>query len=325
MTSIEFSLVTESFNVVDGQSFAGLQGAIAALTAIARRVDAEILITDAIGDGRVRALAASAEVPIRVLDAVGLDYDAQKNLAANAARGRYVAYLDGDCLPRREDWLERITAPLRDGEADAVGGLTVYDDPSVTGIAATVMDFGYVWDAADGSLGCYSSNNVAFRRELRCALPIDASELRCNCYAHTQALLRDGRRVRFAVDAVVAHEVPDMPAERHRRGWDVVAACWSNPRQVETTQLHPTQTAFEWQLRRLQHLDLVRLQRAPQAVGVHAGNRDAVLDEIVRLRRIEAAGLRDALIAGEREGRNAAARAAFAQWRDAQRTLDAVV
>ncbi len=324
MDEFAYSLVTESFNVVDGQSFAGLAGAMAALRAIAARGDAEILVTDAIGDGRVQALAAEADVPVRVIDAAGLDYDAQKNRAAEAARGHYLAFLDGDCRPLHDDWLERLTAPLRDGTADAVGGLTLYDDSSPGGIAATVMDFGYVWDQPDGRLGCYTSNNVAFLRSLRCELPVaEDSGLRCNCYAHAQALLRDGRRLRFAADAVVLHEPPDVAKERYRRGWDLVAACWSNPLQIETAQLHPTEAAFHWRLRRLQHLDAVRVRLAPAAVGIDDGNRGAVLGEIARLRRMEAVGLRDALLAGEADGRNAAARAAFAHWQAARRSAGA--
>ena len=321
MTSPEFSLVTESFNVTDGQSFSSLHAALAALSTIAARNDAEILITDAVGDGRVQQLVAASCVPVRVIDAVGLDYDAQKNRAAEQARGRYVVYLDGDCRPVRDDWLDRLTAPLREGTADAVGGLTLYDDPTPTGIAATVMDFGYVWDRPDGRLECYSSNHVAFLRSLLCELPVpDGGGLGCSCYGHGQVSLREVRRFRFAVDAVVLHEPPDVATERHRRGWDLIAACWSNPLQIESSQLFPTRAAFDWQLRRLQHLDAVRLQRAPTAVGVSDRNRDEVRREIVRLRSMEAYGIRDALLAGERDGRNAAARADFMQWRKAQAT-----
>ena len=86
MTSPEFSLVTESFNVTDGQSFSSLHAALAALSTIAARNDAEILITDAVGEVRVQQLVAASCVPVRVIDAVGLDYDVQKNRAAEQAR-----------------------------------------------------------------------------------------------------------------------------------------------------------------------------------------------------------------------------------------------
>lgn len=41
--------------------------------------------------------------------------------------------------------------------------------------------------------------------------------------------------------------------------------------------------------------------------------------ELVRLRGLESSGMRDALIAGDRDGRNAEARAAFARWQRTQR------
>lgn len=259
----QFSLITEAFNLAEGQSLAALQANIAALRAIAARHDAEILLTDASGDPRLRELSISPGAEVRVLEAAGLSYDAQKNLAATAARGRWLAYLDGDCRPRHQDWLERITAPLLDGRAEAVGGLTLYDDPSPAGIAATVMDFGYIWDGEQGRPGCYSSNNVAFARQLRCEVPIAATGMRCNCYAHTQTLLQRGHLVLAALDAVVLHEMPDVASERRRRGWDLIAACWSNPLQIEASHLQASSQAFAWQLRRLQHLDSVRLRTAP--------------------------------------------------------------
>lgn len=317
----EFSLISEAFNLAEGQSLAALQANVAALRTIAARHDAEILLTDSSGDPRVRELASSPGIALRVLETSGLSYDEQKNHAATAARGRWLAYLDGDCRPRDDHWLERLTAPLRDGRAEVVGGLTLYDDASPAGIAATVMDFGYIWDGEEGRPGCYSSNNVAFARQLRCEIPIAAGELRCNCYAHTQTLLQRGHPLHAALDAVALHEMPDVASERHRRGWDLIAACWSNPRQIEAAQLQASNQALAWQLRRLQHLDAVRLRTAPAAVGITAANRDAVVRELVRLRGLECVGMREALVAGDRDGRNAEARAAFARWRNTQHAL----
>lgn len=306
----EISLITECFNLKEGQSFDGLAAAVAALTEIARRSDAEVLVMDGSGDPRVASLL-SGDACLRHVEAPGSNYDELKNLGAEHARGRYVAYLDGDCRPRHEDWLERMLAPIRAGKADATGGLTIYDDPSPAGIAATVMDFGYAWDSPDGRMGCYSSNNVAFARDVRCAIPVAASDLRCNCYAHTQELWRCGKRVLWVPEALLLHEPPDVASERYRRGWDVIAACWSNPLQVEASQLFDTPQSLSWQQRRIAHFDVQRIRRAPPVVGVRDENIHQVWAELQRLRALEAAGMRDALREGSRTGRNAEARAAW--------------
>lgn len=57
-----------------------------------------------------------------MVDAVGLGYDDAKMMAAREARGGYLLYLDGDCLPQ-PGWKEAFLGKLRAG-ATAVGGYT---------------------------------------------------------------------------------------------------------------------------------------------------------------------------------------------------------
>ena len=110
MTSPEFSLVTESFNVTDGQSFSSLHAALAALSTIAARNDAEILITDAVGDGRVQQLVAASCVPVRVIDAY---------VASGDAFGKAGAYAIQSGLA---GWIEHI-----DGSHSGIMGLPLFE------------------------------------------------------------------------------------------------------------------------------------------------------------------------------------------------------
>jgi glycosyltransferase involved in cell wall biosynthesis len=312
-TEPDVTLITECFNLQDGQSIDGLVAAIAVLRDIAHQSNGEVLVMDGSADSRVVALIPD-DARVRRIEAPDLGYDELKNLGAELAQGAYVAYLDGDCRPRDGDWLDRLLAPIRAGQAEATGGLTVYDDPSAAGIAASIMDFGYAWDDPHGRMGCYSSNNVAFSRTVRCDIPVAASDLRCNCYAHTQELWRRGKRVQFVPQAVTLHEPPDVASERYRRGWDVIAACWSNPLQVEALQLLDTPEALAWQQRRIVHFDVQRMRRAPVIVGLRQDNLASVWSELQRLRALEAEGMRDAVRTGERDGRNAEARSASRHW-----------
>ena len=312
--TLEVSLVTESFNLAEGQSFPAFAQTIAAFAVLLREQCAEILVTDATGDPRIAELLARTGNSRLIPVSLDFSYDAQKNLAARAARGRYVVYLDGDCRPLRPDWLDLLLQPLRTGRAEASGGTSFYDDPSPTGIAMSIIDFGYTWERPGAAMDCYAANNVAFTTSLRCEVPAVEDGMRCNCYAHTRELQRRGRDIISVVDALVLHEMPDIERERHRRGYDVVAACWIDPLQAESVALDTSERAVLWHLERFAHLDGLRLRAAPAAIGINPGNLDAVRSELRRLRLMDLEGVRAALQEGEQDGRNAAARAMVKPW-----------
>ncbi len=153
----------------------------------------------------------------------GLDYDGAKQKAAASARGVYVLFLDGDCLPA-PGWLDHHLSPLRRGEAQATGGFTRYDGGYMAAVA-TVLDFGFLLPRGRRVLGCYASNNCGFKRDLLADVPIPAGPMRCRCFAHAQTLLRHGTPVTMVPEAAVRHEVQPFFRERYRQGYDAVAAC----------------------------------------------------------------------------------------------------
>lgn len=306
MTAIEVSIVTEAFNLTEGQSAAALAKTVAVLLAITDgHADREVLFMDPSGDPEVRSRVPER---FRWIDGTGLGYDAQKTLGAQQARGRYVAYLDGDCEPAYEDWLECLLAPLRADTAEAVTGITIYDDVSNIGIANTIIDFGYLWDNVGGVVGCYAGNNAAFVRELRCEIPPPEGRLRCECYSHTQLLAAHGIAIRCVSEALVLHALPDLAKERWRRGYDLAGACWSNPRLPETVWLAPGENNVRGLIEYHLRSDLFHLLNAPEILDVNDANRDAIWNEILKLRAMDAGGLSVALDEGERNGWNASAR-----------------
>jgi len=322
--AIETTLVTEAFNLAEGMGYAELETAVATIATLAATTPGvEALLVDGSGDRRVAALVARhpgmQHVPVP-----GASYDALKNAAAQAARGRYVAYLDGDCRPLDSGWLDRLLAPIRAGEAVATAGTTLYDDRTPTGIACSIMDWGFLWDDPGGAVGCYASNNVAFERELRCAIPAPDGKLRCNCYLHTQLLARRGIRVRHVPDAVAVHQLPDLAKERPRRARDLVGACWNDPLLSETAWLADPATAPMRFIDDVVRADAQRLHAAPAVLGLSDANREAVAHEILRLRELDLEAIRAAIAEGERSGENAAALAAHRAWLEARRSLAAV-
>src|SRR4051812_34182752 len=118
---MEATVVVETYNLEEGTSSERLRGVLGAAAAMVEaHADAELVVLDVGGDDalweRLRALVPDA----RRVRATGLRYDQAKGKAAREARGEFVLYLDGDCLPE-PGWLDAhlgvLAAPLLYAEA----------------------------------------------------------------------------------------------------------------------------------------------------------------------------------------------------------------
>jgi len=234
--SCAFSIITESYNLTEGATLESLRRALAFASATAEvRSAGEVLLADV--DGRPEIDRLLADFPrVRRIPCDGLPYDAAKNRAVQAARGEYVAFLDGDCIPEDARWLETLLEPLRSGRAVASCGFTSYAGGFWAALQ-TVMDFGFLLPRESRAVGCYPCNNWAALRSELVAHPIPEPDLRCSCYPHAQILERRGDPILLAPGARVRHDLPPFLAERLRRGWDLIAVCWADPQIPEARQL----------------------------------------------------------------------------------------
>ncbi len=305
------TLVTEAYNLAEGQSEASFLRAVGEIDAIARRTaNVNVVVIDPT-PGNIAAPILARHFPhIKALHLAGESYDGQKNTVCQMAQTEFVVFLDGDCKPKREDWLAQIVTPFADAKIPAVSGMTFYEDFSITGKAMSILDFGFLFVPEGGALGCYASNNVAFRRKavLQFSIP-DAGLMRCNCYLHAQQMQRAGMPVRFHPQALVLHELPDIKKERHSRGYHYVAAVWANPELAETAWLEPTEAFVSRILKQNLELARARLQIAPPELEITSATAGLVGAEIERLIALDAAGVWDALKFGEANGLNQKARA----------------
>jgi hypothetical protein len=193
----------------------------------------EVLVIDT--SGSLELAEIIAEFPgVQMVKAIGLKYDDAKFVAAQEARGEYLLYLDGDCLPNAE-WLDAHLDALKNG-ADATGGFTRYDGGFLAAVES-ILDFGFMIPPKRRTMACYASNNVGFRRSTLLTHRYPEGQLRCNCYAHAQELQRLGRPVVLIPEARVLHRVQPFFVERFRQGFDRVAACWANPSLRERSWL----------------------------------------------------------------------------------------
>lgn len=295
------TLVTEAFNLAEGQSEASFHRALDAVAAIfAGRSDVEVIVLDPSEKGLASPILASRYPHFTAITVPGLSYDGQKNLAAQVGRGEYLVFLDGDCAPVRQDWLDQITGPLKNDHVHAVGGLTLYDDFSPTGKAMSILDFGFLFEAHQGApLGCYASNNVAFRRETYLRYPApDEGVLRSYCYKHAQLMLRAGVPVISNPQAFVLHELPDVQKERFRRGYDHIAALWCDPELPLARVLENTPRFAQKILSENLALALARMSIAPRELDVRREDHFSLAMEFQRLMGIDALGVAEAMASG---------------------------
>jgi len=300
--SVEATVVVETFTLCETSSWERVEQTLAAAARMVEaHGDAELVVLDVTGEDEVAHRLGSSFAGARRVAAAGLSYDAAKGIAAQEARGTYIAYLDGDCLPERDDWLERHLEALRAG-AVATGGFTRYEG-GFRGALESVLDFGFMLPARPRTLACYASNNVAFRRDLVVEVPVPDGPMRCRCFAHSQTLLRRGTPVRYVPEARVRHERQPFVEERLRQGFDEVAALWTDPGlplrpllrlgPLALPPLYARAVLRDWQRLAAGRRDL-GLSRAGAAVA-------AVLLPVARL--VDAGGMLRALLPGGRTSR----------------------
>ena len=154
------------------------------------------------------------------------NYFAGKNAGAQRARGDVVALIDSDCIPA-EDWLEHLLARFEPGVA-AVAGRTRYTGRSLAARTFSVPDFANVVPGASGEATALNLNNVAFRREIMLAYPLD-DRIRRNggCYLNFHSIQAAGLRVLYEPRAHASHGLDiagfGFVRKHYDRGYDGVS------------------------------------------------------------------------------------------------------
>jgi GT2 family glycosyltransferase len=162
-------------------------------------------------------------------------YFAAKNSGAAAATGEFILLLDADCVPQ-EDWIERLMSRFDESVA-AVAGCTRYADTGPFTRFMSIPDFGYVLTAGNGDASGFNANNVAFRREVFLAHPLE-ERIRRNgaCYFLFHQLRAAGHRFVYEPEARAAHELDGGRLGFFRkhfdRGYDSIAVYRADSAEV---------------------------------------------------------------------------------------------
>ena len=163
------------------------------------------------------------------------NYFAAKNVGASVATGDIIALLDGDCVPT-PGWLEALSARFEPGVA-AVGGSTRYTGNSWAAWTFSIPDFAYIQAEEKGGASGLNLSNVALRREVLLAHPLNTRIPRDGgCYLLFHQLRAHGARVLNEPRAVVAHGLDirglGFVRKHFNRGYDGVTVYRLDDRAV---------------------------------------------------------------------------------------------
>jgi len=189
-----------------------LQSCLDALAAVAAPSGGfEVVVVD---DGSEPRLDAQIEPPqglgLRILRQDNAGPAAARNVAAQAARGDWLAFTDDDCCPQR-DWLLGFETALQGGNAVLVGGHTINALPKCTPAEASQLLLNYLHEyfneRHDGAT-FFPSNNYGLSKSayeqiggFDTSFPLAAAEDRDFCDRAIEA----GVRLVFAPDACIDH------------------------------------------------------------------------------------------------------------------------
>lgn len=178
---------------------------------------------------------------------------ALKNRGVAVARADIIAILDADCRPE-SDWVSRLVAAFQaDPEATAVSGRTTYEGRSVGERILALLSRSYLDPGRAGPTRFISNNNAGWKRAAFLAHPLPEDSGPFAARMQSEAVLRDGGRLRFDPGIRTTHEF---------EGWGMEADIRRNAGYgTVITRIRD---------RRMPHAWLVRLGRpsiAPIAMG----------------------------------------------------------
>ena len=176
------------------------------LAALARQTVPHRLIAfdNASTDGTREAVAAAAE---RVVDVPAGAYVPGRvlNDAMRLTDGAVVAFVNADCTPAHDDWLQRLLAGLDDPQVGAVFGRQV-PRPGAHPLHARDTELAYGDGVRQASWRhCFSMAASAIRRADWEAVPFDEGLRYSEDIDWTWRLRQRGRGVRYVPDAVAVH------------------------------------------------------------------------------------------------------------------------
>lgn len=229
LVSVVVETVTARFDAAAGTLAERLRPTLAALAAQtwpAEAIETILVVDRDVAPEEVAALRRE-RAGLHIVTSPLPNYFAAKNEGATASRGAFIALLDSDCVPA-PDWVETLIARF-DPSVQVVAGRTRYEDTGWGTRILSIPDFAYAFAAPDGTASGFNLNNVAFRRDIFLANPLDG-RIRRNgaCYLLFHQLRAQGARIVYEPGARTVHGLDirgvGFLRKHFDRGYDSIAA-----------------------------------------------------------------------------------------------------
>ncbi len=202
------------------------------LWAIARqRVDdqVEVVVIDSASTDASGALAESMGARVHTIAAAEFNHGATRNLGVSLAHGEVVVFTSQDAYAPEDDWLERLTAPVRAGTvAGAYGRQLAHEGAS----AAEQYFLEFLYGPASREQAAagpheltmdttlFSNVNAAIGADVLRRFPFAEDVIMSEDQEWSRRVLLDGQRLAYVAEAVVRHSHPYTLGAAFRRFFD---------------------------------------------------------------------------------------------------------
>ncbi len=187
------------------------------LWGIARqRVDeeVEVIVVDSASKDASVALADAMGARVYPIAAEEFNHGGTRNLGVSHARGEVVVFTSQDAYAPGEDWLTRLTAPVRTGAvAGAYGRQLAHEGASAA--EQYFLDFLYGPTSREQSAATpheltmdatlFSNVNAAIRTDVMHRYPFAEDVIMSEDQEWSRRVLLDGQRLAYVAEAVVRH------------------------------------------------------------------------------------------------------------------------
>lgn len=145
MLDVDVTIIVETFNLGEASFLKTLRRTLVAANEIAAgRAATEVLLADCSPAQDVGPQVTSGLLHVQVIDCAGQSYDESKATALAHGRGRFIVFLDGDCVPAEPGWLDAHLGALRAlGGRGASFGFTQYERSFFQDVLS-ILDFGFL-------------------------------------------------------------------------------------------------------------------------------------------------------------------------------------
>lgn len=190
----------------------------------------EVVVVDSSSSDGSAELARARGARVHVIPAVEFNHGATRNLGGQLTRGETLVFTSQDAYAPSEDWLARLTAPLRDDDAvaGAYGRQLAHHDARPP--ERYFLDFLYGPTAREQRAGSvaelsmettlFSNVTAAMRRQVWEEFPFVEDIIMSEDQEWSQRVLLAGMTIRYVPEAVVRHSHPYTMAQAFRRFFD---------------------------------------------------------------------------------------------------------